>query len=64
MTDKTTETPAAPAKPSKTKLAREASVAILKKANRPMPVAEIIEKTLADKQVAAAGIPKAPSARS
>jgi hypothetical protein len=51
-------TTTATTKVSKTKLARETAVAVLKRARRPMAMAEIVERVLADKRVVAAGVPE------
>jgi hypothetical protein len=58
-TKKTTKT-ATPltVKVSKTKIARETAVAVLKRAKRPLPMSELLEKVLADKRVIEAGVPK------
>lgn len=56
MTGKPKTTPGV-AKVSKTKIAREAAIAILVKADRAMTLAEIVEKTLTVKAVKDAGVP-------
>jgi hypothetical protein len=56
MSKQTTETKTA--KPSKTKLTRETAIRVLKRANRPLTIAELTAKVLADPKVKAAAVPK------
>lgn len=58
-TSKTTAAKTTPVKkPSRTKIAREALVAILVKANAPMDSKTLIERALADRKVKAACCPR------